>query len=78
MTIVEALAAGVPVLSTDVGIAREAGAIIAGGDYSAALIGWLSGLHERGVLKLQPYMSEETYFSQVRECYEAMVREARR
>jgi glycosyltransferase involved in cell wall biosynthesis len=39
MTIVEALAAGVPVLSTDVGIAREAGAIIANrADFPQALI----------------------------------------
>ncbi|MDO8482021.1 MAG: glycosyltransferase [bacterium] len=41
MVIIEALASGVPVLSTDVGIAREAGAIIAPREkFSEALAGW--------------------------------------
>ena len=45
LSIVTALAAGVPVLSTDVGIAREAGAIITPKEeFAGALLGWI----ERG------------------------------
>jgi len=75
MALVEALAAGVPVLSTDVGIAREAGANIARGDYASALSGWLTEPRAPGILKLRPYESEEEYFLAVRDHYEAIVRE---
>jgi glycosyltransferase involved in cell wall biosynthesis len=73
MAIVEALAAGVPVLSRDVGIAREAGATIAQGSYTKALVAWLKGPHERGKLKLRPYANEEDYFARVAALYKSAV-----
>ena len=69
MAIVEALAAGVPVLSTDVGIAREAGAVIAKGDYANALQSWLSGSRARGALKLALYQGWEDYARKVHSFY---------
>lgn len=53
-SIVEALAAGVPVVAPDVGIAREAGAVVAPREClaEAALRVLISG--ERGVLRLNP------------------------
>lgn len=73
MVIVEALAAGVPVLSTDVGIARQAGAVIAEADYSDALLAWLSGSRERGVLALKPYRDEADYLEQLRSFYASLI-----
>ena len=78
MALVEALAAGVPVLSTDVGIAREAGARIAEGDYATALCDWLKGPRLHGALKIHPYANEEEYFRSVRDHYEAIVENNRR
>ena len=75
MAIVEALDAGVPVLSTDVGIAREAGAIIADGGYAAALAAWLTGPRLPGVLKLKSYANEKEYSVAVREYYAKMAGE---
>ncbi|MCR4276209.1 MAG: glycosyltransferase [Candidatus Parcubacteria bacterium] len=77
MALVEALAAGVPVLSTDVGIARGAGAVIAHGDYAAALQDWLQGPRAPGVLTLKSYVSEEVYLTAVRDCYAMIVRHSR-
>jgi glycosyltransferase involved in cell wall biosynthesis len=73
MALVEALAAGVPVLSTDVGVAREAGAVVAEGDYARALGIWLKGPRAPGVLKLHPYESEEEYLTAVHDCYAMIV-----
>lgn len=63
MIIVEALAAGKPVLSTDVGIAREAGAIVVpdGADYAHALAQWFSMGVRTGTLRYHPYASFEAY-----------------
>jgi glycosyltransferase involved in cell wall biosynthesis len=78
LVIVEALAAGVPVLSTDVGVAREAGAQIAEGNFSESLIEWLkhmdldSGSRTRGVLKLSIYANEDEYLSRVVACYNSL------
>jgi glycosyltransferase involved in cell wall biosynthesis len=69
MAVVEALVAGVPVLSTDVGIAREAGATIVDGEYAGALRAWLDGPRASGVLKLHTYTSEEEYLTAVHDCY---------
>jgi glycosyltransferase involved in cell wall biosynthesis len=69
MVIVEALAAGVPVLATDVGIAREAGALIADGDYASSLVAWLTGSRERGVLRKQWYRDEDDYLQRLRTFY---------
>jgi glycosyltransferase involved in cell wall biosynthesis len=73
MALVEALAAGVPVLSTDVGVAREAGAVIADGDFKASLIQWLEGPRARGTLRLTTYTSESDYFDRVRNFYASHV-----
>lgn len=71
MIIVEALAAGVPVLATDVGIAREAGAIIAEGSYTDALRTTLSTPHS-SKLQLKLYANEGEYFSRVHAFYTAV------
>ena len=62
MVIVEALAAGKPVLSTDVGIAREAGAIIASEEtFGEALAEWFTNGPRIGVLKSYPYRDSDEY-----------------
>lgn len=71
MAMVEALAAGVPVLATDVGVAREAGAIVTNGSYADALRAWFAGPRERGVLMLPSYASAQEYASKIREFYAA-------
>lgn len=76
MVIVEALAAGVPVLATDVGIAREAGAQISKGAYAKDLIAWFNAPRLRGVLTLYPYADQEEYLSKVRDCYAALMQHA--
>lgn len=60
-TIIEALAAGKPVLSRDVGVAREAGAIIAEGDFSASLREWVKTGVRAGELRSYPYVSFDAY-----------------
>lgn len=69
MALVEALAAGVPVVSTDVGVAREAGARIVSGDYGDELLAWLQGPRNPGVLQLNGYTTEEEYLTRVAEFY---------
>ncbi|MFZ2887223.1 MAG: glycosyltransferase [Minisyncoccia bacterium] len=62
LVIVEALAAGKPVLATDVGIAREAGAIITSPEnFSDALVDWIKDGTRVGQLRSYPYMSFEEY-----------------
>lgn len=62
MTIVEALASGTSVLSTDVGIAREAGAIIASEDaFVDALKQWLVSGSREGKLLIETYSTKEEY-----------------
>lgn len=70
MVIVEALSAGVPVLSTDVGVAREAGAVIASSDYTASLVSWLNGPRARGELLHTPYLNEDQYDQSIQTFYE--------
>lgn len=63
LVIIEALAAGVPVLSFDVGVAREAGAIITA---DSSLPRDLSAVLEqkpRGILLGYPYRSKEEYLA---------------
>ena len=67
MTIVEALSAGVPVLANDVGIAREAGAEIASGDFGEALIAFLEKGPKKGVLLYHQYASKEEYLKKFSE-----------
>jgi glycosyltransferase involved in cell wall biosynthesis len=70
MALIEALAAGVPVLATDVGIAQEAGArIVREEGYGHALIEWLEGPRARGVLQLQGYATEADYLGRTAEFY---------
>ena len=78
MAVVEALAAGVPVLATDTGIARAAGAVIARNNYSEALIRWLRGPRERGTLLLPTYTNEREYFSNVHALYVSISHQKKR
>ena len=73
MVIVEALAAKVPVLSTDVGIAREAGAIIADEDFTEALSNWLSAPSGPGILRMHSYENENAYFAEVAGFYNMLL-----
>lgn len=67
LVIIEGLASGVPVLSTDVGIAREAGAIIApddGDGFSGVLCSMFAHKElPKGRLKEYPYKNEAEYVS---------------
>ncbi len=67
MAIIEALAAGVPVLAEDVGIARQAGAEIAEGDFGEALMSLLKKEPQRATLLYQPYQSKEEYLRKFKE-----------
>lgn len=65
LVIIEALAAQIPVVATDVGVAGEAGAIIAPGDRAGFVLA-VRGLFEGkelplGALQGHPYESEEEY-----------------
>ncbi len=62
LVIIEALAAGKPVLSTDVGIARAAGAIIANEqEFPAALAQWFKGGPRTMQLNKYPYQNFDEY-----------------
>ncbi len=62
LVIVEALATGKPVLSTDVGIAREAGAIITTEEnFASALAEWFKSGPRTGQLKSYPYKDFDEY-----------------
>ena len=62
LVIIEALAAGKPVLSTDVGIAREAGAIVTTEDkFADALADWFENGPRTGELRNYPYANFEEY-----------------
>ena len=62
LVIVEALGLGVPVLSTDVGAARELGALVARPEeFAAALHAWFLNGTRKGELKQHPYASFEEY-----------------
>lgn len=62
LVIVEALAAEKPVLATDVGVAREAGAIITSPEnFADAVVGWIENGQQIGVLLGYPYQSFDEY-----------------
>jgi glycosyltransferase involved in cell wall biosynthesis len=62
MVIIEALSAGIPVIATDVGIAREAGAIVSSTkDFSKTLIRWIESGPRQATLVSYPYSSFEEY-----------------
>src|SRR3989338_2217558 len=62
MVIVEALAAGTPVLSTDVGVARESGAMVASQkEFPEVLKNWVINGPREGRLKDYPYKNFEEY-----------------
>ena len=62
LVIVEALAAGKPVLSTDVGIAREAGALVTSEeDFADALKQWFENGPREGSLLRYPYAGSGDY-----------------
>jgi glycosyltransferase involved in cell wall biosynthesis len=62
LVIIEGLAAGKPVLSTDVGIAREAGAIVTSPEkFADALAEWFKSGPRTGELKNYPYKNFDEY-----------------
>lgn len=62
LVIIEALARGVPVLSTDVGIAREAGALVTSErDYGEALRSWFVDGPREASLSGYPYANFDEY-----------------
>ncbi len=62
LVIIEALAAGTPVLATDVGVAREAGAIITSPEnFADALSAWIENGERIGRLAEYPYTSFDAY-----------------
>jgi glycosyltransferase involved in cell wall biosynthesis len=65
LVIVEALSAGVPVLSTDVGVAREAGAVVVPAkEFSQALVRWIESGPRKASLAAQPYVDIDDYVEQ--------------
>ncbi|HEY4519786.1 MAG TPA: hypothetical protein VJH33_01980, partial [Candidatus Paceibacterota bacterium] len=55
-------ASGVPVLATDVGVAREAGAIVVSPhDFPRALVAWIEKGPRRGELRSYPYKNFDEY-----------------
>ncbi|MCR4325940.1 MAG: glycosyltransferase [Patescibacteria group bacterium] len=68
LVIVEALARAVPVLSTDVGVAREAGAIVTTEEkFADALLEWFKSGPRAGELKDYPYKSFDEYVGAYRD-----------
>lgn len=62
LVIIEALASSVPVIATDVGVAREAGAIVASSEHFAdALTAWFEHGPKEMSLKAYPYKNNEEY-----------------
>lgn len=61
LVIVEALAAGVPVLSRDVGIAQEAGALVIRGDFTQGVLSWALHGPRMGNLALTLIRSFDEY-----------------
>lgn len=62
LVIIEALAAGVPVVAHDVGVAQEAGAIIAPeGSFADTVLAWVEHGARSATLKNYPYESREAY-----------------
>lgn len=62
LVIIEALASGKPVLSTDVGVAREAGAIVTSPErFAEALDEWFASGPRTGALAGSPYDSFDAY-----------------
>lgn len=62
MVIIEALSAGIPVIATDVGIAREAGAIVTSEkDFEKTVSRWIESGPRQSSLTGYPYTSFEQY-----------------
>ncbi len=62
LVIMEALAAGIPVLSTDVGVAREAGAfVVSAEEFSQYLVQWIENGPREAKLLHMPYKDESDY-----------------
>ncbi|MBI5469844.1 glycosyltransferase family 4 protein [Candidatus Kaiserbacteria bacterium] len=62
LVIIEALAAGIPVLATDVGVAREAGAIVVGAkEFPQALLRWIENGPRQAALAQAPYNDQNDY-----------------
>jgi glycosyltransferase involved in cell wall biosynthesis len=66
MTLVEAAACGTPIISTDVGVAREVSAVVVGWDTKTVASGILQLLHNPAVPKLPSMISTTEYLEQYR------------
>jgi glycosyltransferase involved in cell wall biosynthesis len=72
LVIVEALASGVPVLSTDVGVAREAGAMVTSArEFPNTLLKWIADGPRKATLATTPYSSLEDYVARYSEDIQA-------
>lgn len=71
-TFVEALASGTPVLSTDVGVAREVGADIftTNEELTKEIIEYIDGKEGNRELKTYPYKNEEEYLNALKNSWE--------
>ncbi len=70
MTIIEALASGLPVLSTDVGIAREAGAKITERDSIALnIVKYIENGPKTAELENYPYENKQEYLERFKQSF---------
>lgn len=75
MVIVEALSAGIPVIATDVGIAREAGAIVTSAkDFPHTVVRWIESGPRQATLVSYPYGSFDEYVQKYCDDIKATVR----
>jgi glycosyltransferase involved in cell wall biosynthesis len=72
MVVAEAHAADVPVLATDVGIARESGAMISSPEkFAEALAQWFAGTLQEGEVVQYPYTTKAEYMAAYNKCLTA-------
>jgi glycosyltransferase involved in cell wall biosynthesis len=70
LTIIEALASGLPVLSTDVGIAREAGAYITDcDDLASNIVKYIENSPQRAELANYPYKNKQEYLDKFKQSF---------
>jgi len=70
MTIIEALAAGLPTLSTDVGIAREAGAMLTQRNFVAEnIVKYIENNIKTAELRNYPYKNKQNYLEKFKESF---------
>jgi glycosyltransferase involved in cell wall biosynthesis len=66
MVIVEALSAGIPVIATDVGVAREAGAIVSTpAEFSKTVLRWIATGSRSATLATEAYATYDEYLARI-------------